>query len=277
MRVYDMAMRADVPEGTNAARALKEITQPAVVVHAQTVWDWFTAQRQALKDGEDVLRLIERCVPPFGVTMVEYEDHRDKGWHVGVVVYRDAAEVGHVLHASFWMTDFQRSIAAFPGFASLPVSPDGVPDWSQYKLGYDDDATDQQRAGGAEAMAEALAFALLAFRFMHARGVEMRETVAPRHERRRAEKEGKPAPVTYKTLEITGMTRTLATEGDIATNGIAKAMHLCRGHFADYTKGSGLFGRYRVEVFVPDHVRGRKQRGVIVKDYTIVTPKEPRP
>ena len=35
-------------------------------------------------------------------------------------------------------------------------------------------------------------------------------------------------------------------------------MHICRGHFADYREGRGLFGKYKVQVWMPATVRGTR-------------------
>ncbi|MEE8543253.1 MAG: hypothetical protein V3S94_05285 [Gammaproteobacteria bacterium] len=46
-------------------------------------------------------------------------------------------------------------------------------------------------------------------------------------------------------------------------------LHLCRGHFADYTKGKGLFGRIKGRFWVPSHCRGTSERGIVIKDYKL--------
>lgn len=79
-------------------------------------------------------------------------------------------------------------------------------------------------------------------------------------------------PVTYKTLVIEPMKKVLRSEGASGTEGLKKAMHICRGHFADYRNGRGLFGKYRKLVWQPTMVRGSrgkienvpKQRDVVI-------------
>jgi hypothetical protein len=267
MRVYDFAMRADVPPNDEWTASFQRDSKDAVVVDAESVAQWVHAQRETIPAGNDVLRLVERCVPPFPTTMVEFRT----GFvmHMGVVVFREITDSGWKVGATAWASDLNKQIATVPAVWSVEVDPNGTPDWDRCNVIVDPRIAEERRKDARDFMAEAFLVALIAFRFMHARGVELRETQPPRHERRRAEKEGKPAPVTFKTLEIGGITRTLSKEGNVEVNGIRKAMHLCRGHFADYTKGAGLFGKHKVEVFVPEHVKGRRERGVIVKDYCI--------
>ena len=73
----------------------------------------------------------------------------------------------------------------------------------------------------------------------------------------------------YYILEIEPMKRALKTEGSIETNGIKKALHICRGHFRTYREDSaGLFGKHHGSFFIPSHVRGDLNSGAVVKDYS---------
>lgn len=48
--------------------------------------------------------------------------------------------------------------------------------------------------------------------------------------------------------------------------------HVCRGHFAEYgpefNKGL-LFGRYAGRFYIPPHLKGKKENGIVEKDYAI--------
>jgi len=46
-------------------------------------------------------------------------------------------------------------------------------------------------------------------------------------------------------------------------------LHQVRGHLADYRNGKGLFGKYSIRVWVPDHCRGNKEYGEIKKGYKV--------
>lgn len=82
------------------------------------------------------------------------------------------------------------------------------------------------------------------------------------------ERRGRPFLKEY-TLNIHPMKRVLATEGGMATNGIKKALHICRGHFATYTEDSPLFGKVTGTFWKPMHTRGSSEIGEIKKDYRI--------
>jgi hypothetical protein len=49
----------------------------------------------------------------------------------------------------------------------------------------------------------------------------------------------------------------------------ALPLHQVRGHLADYTQGNGLFGKYNIRLWIPDHWRGDIQYGKVSKDYKL--------
>ncbi len=110
----------------------------------------------------------------------------------------------------------------------------------------------------------------LAISFMHCKNVKLVEQDP--HERRSRQwhkKKGRKL-VRYHMLEIDRMKTILATEGQATEVGLKRALHICRGHFKDYRDGPGLFGKYPVLVWTPNHLRGSAEQGVVVKDYEVV-------
>jgi hypothetical protein len=91
-------------------------------------------------------------------------------------------------------------------------------------------------------------------------------------ERRRA---GLKPFLRYHTINIEPMKTVLRTEGGIESNGLRKALHICRGHFATYT--DRFLGRTLdkpLTVWRPSHVRGSAKQGVVFSDYNVKAPKE---
>jgi hypothetical protein len=113
---------------------------------------------------------------------------------------------------------------------------------------------------------------LLALCFMHCKNVVISDQQLPRHERRQAQRNGQDPHFTYKVLDIRPMKEVLRTEGQIETTGLKRALHICRGHFANYTDGPGLFGKYHGVFWKEAHVRGKAKQGVVVKDYSVKQP-----
>jgi hypothetical protein len=106
--------------------------------------------------------------------------------------------------------------------------------------------------------------------FAHCKNVTTVDHAPPPKVAAKRRKQGKPVGVTYKTLVIDGMKETLRTEGGVERNGLKKALHICRGHFATYTEDKPLFGKVTGTFWKPMHTRGSKRRGEVRKDYKVI-------
>jgi hypothetical protein len=102
--------------------------------------------------------------------------------------------------------------------------------------------------------------ALLATSFLHCRNVKVIDNEVPKPLAKKYQARTGIWPTPYHTLEIEPLKQILRTQGGATPggNGLAKAMHICRGHFKDYREGRGLFGKYHQLVWQPSVVRGTK-------------------
>jgi hypothetical protein len=98
--------------------------------------------------------------------------------------------------------------------------------------------------------------ALLTISFLHCKNVTVNENVVPKPLAKKYEARTGVKPSGYKTLVIEPLKTILRNQGRSDTVGLAKAMHICRGHFKDYRQGKGLFGKYHQLVWHPSVVRG---------------------
>ena len=99
----------------------------------------------------------------------------------------------------------------------------------------------------------------LAISFLHCKNVQIIENAIDKPLAKKwAAKHGGLQPTSYKTLVIEPLKAILRNEGRAHEHGLQKAMHICRGHFADYTQGRGLFGKYHGKYWMPSTVRGTK-------------------
>lgn len=48
------------------------------------------------------------------------------------------------------------------------------------------------------------------------------------------------------------------------------ALHICKGHFRVYTEERPLFGKIACRIWVPNHLRGDPEKGILIKDYEAV-------
>lgn len=114
------------------------------------------------------------------------------------------------------------------------------------------------------------AVGLLAVSFMHCKsGVQIRDVEPSPKLNRARERRGKRPLVRYKTLVIDGLKELLRREGNVGENGLKKALHLVRGHFATFSPDRPLFGHFVGTVFRSAHLRGKKDHGQVIKDYEI--------
>jgi hypothetical protein len=108
--------------------------------------------------------------------------------------------------------------------------------------------------------------------FANCKNTQIVDVPLSRQVRRHAERTGEPI-FAHKVLEIKATTHMLQTEGKRSEHGnTAKAMHICRGAFHSYGEKYGkgkLFGKHEGRFWVPQHVRGTLDRGLVTKDYIV--------
>lgn len=84
---------------------------------------------------------------------------------------------------------------------------------------------------------------------------------------------GRPL-TTYKVLKVnTGHKEYYGRDKDTGLRDFdPRRMHVVRGHHAEYgTNGRKLlFGKYQRKIWIPAHVRGNEELGIVVKDYEVV-------
>jgi len=114
--------------------------------------------------------------------------------------------------------------------------------------------------------------ALLATSFLHCRNVRTEEHAPPaKLSKAHARRHGQPL-VRHKTLTIEPMKQILRKQGQVESQGLTKALHICRGHFKDYRKSGGLFGKHKGLFWWDMHARGALEQEAVVKDYAIKLP-----
>ena len=110
---------------------------------------------------------------------------------------------------------------------------------------------------------------LLAVAFMNCKNVARNDVTATEGPSDKWIRRQKTSRIRYHVLDINPMKEVLQVEGGIETNGLKKALHICRGHFATYTPDKPLFGSVVGTFWKPSHVRGTIESGAVLKDYRI--------
>jgi hypothetical protein len=98
----------------------------------------------------------------------------------------------------------------------------------------------------------------LAVSFLHCKNVTVNHESVPKPLAKKWHEKTGQWPAKYQTLIIEPLKQILRREGKSDQVGVAKAMHICRGHFRDYREGRGLFGKYKQLVWTPMTVRGTR-------------------
>lgn len=99
--------------------------------------------------------------------------------------------------------------------------------------------------------------------------VEEEHLYPSRQMRRAAERRGEPKPPRFYTLRINPNATRKQGQAAGASSGRELSLHIVRGHFATYTEERPLFGKYSGTFWVPAHVRGSQEVGIVGKDYEI--------
>ena len=120
---------------------------------------------------------------------------------------------------------------------------------------------------------------MVACSMANARNVTIEERLSPEtkpltHLPKALREKLKKPRLRYYVLNIGPITRALETEGNIRQNGLKRALHICRGHFATYHPDRPLFGRPGAHgaFWVPEHERGHQSEGLVTKDYSVAAP-----
>jgi len=165
------------------------------------------------------------------------------------------------------------------GAIEVPLDSQGCPvAESDVRIHYPiENPTPEQQKVGRETILTMAEWFLAAMSFCHCRNVRIEKVPISRQVRRHAERKGEPI-IEHHHLVIEPMRQVLIKEGGLHEHGdLARAMHICRGHFVHYGEKFGkgkLFGKYEGQFWLPQHVRGSLDKGVITKDYAICLPKQ---
>ena len=110
--------------------------------------------------------------------------------------------------------------------------------------------------------------ALLALSFHHCRNVTTLITAPDAKVNAARARRGRSPLHRYRTLVIEPMTRVLSVKGGVEVGGLARALHICRGHFKTFEERP-LFGRLRGTWWWHDSVRGSAAAGSVTKTYDV--------
>ena len=296
--------RARTLQNRSIYREAHALLRRAVRFDIRNVSEWIETMNLTLKDAWKMLAELDDCVPPWEEVHFEWDDQGVitgviAKWYPGeafVGVQYDVTD-GVVLENGTWVarldgTQIRRietkKNGDFPdGILDIKI---GLPDYLEKIKNRPDEWREIQgnvRAYSAEeaeelvmkALATGALISIFACHLMHCRNVET-EDVDPRRSMSRQmiraqERKGLPFEY-YKRLVVRPISKSRKTRKDVES-GPKKRMHLCRGHFVEYGPKYGkglLFGRIEGRFFIPPHVRGAAEVGLVEKEYVLGKPRE---
>jgi hypothetical protein len=258
----------------------------AEVIHIQNVADYLFSLE---KEYESVVSNIPNIAPPFPCFWMEFTlaDTLYDGRQMRENDIAPGARFGFIFESvkdseqgeAFWKTKI-RMFSSISGYIQksflFKIEIDKEGQGLSYSIGLPPD-TEVPLAERLSMEAEAdnwawsmLHPALLAVAFLHCKNVNLITNEPRKVSSRRASQ--RASKIRFHTLQIEPMKKILHDEGRIHETGIKHALHICRGHFKDFSKGKGLFGKYQGMYWWDSQVRGRGEVGAVVKDYNVNNP-----
>lgn len=278
-RLYDRVMQ-------NASEAIKEQVKDSVVIKIDNVFEYMWSM--AFKNPSKGWKVeFPNLAPPFPKIFMESKvpliainepAYTDVGIvSLGWLIRSEKLANGWFLEASV-LCENDTGIHPFIANHFLLIGDDGVAlknGWKASQFVEMNDAMWDKFINQEHSTEVKTHYAFpycLALCFMNCKNVTTTEHMpAPKVQHKRLINH-KPSLAKYYTLEIDPMKKVLKSEGRVDEVGLQRALHICRGHFKDYSNGKGLFGKYKGLYWWDDTVRGSAEAGQIVKDYSINSP-----
>jgi hypothetical protein len=121
------------------------------------------------------------------------------------------------------------------------------------------------------AFATVIAPVLMTFSLMNCRNVTVRDNSDERNPLPQTLRKMRVPRLEFRKLIVRAVAPSPRECSKAGDDRDAVPLHICRGHFAHYTEDKPLFGRPGMHgrFFVPQHVRGKAENGIVLKDYEV--------
>lgn len=238
---------------------------PPVLWNIQNVSDFLHRLTQDRKGAtyEEIGLNATPSRPPLDSIWLEY---RNRVFNVGVYceLYEEQAWRLYI-----FTKQGADPVLVLPGMGVVSCGDDGVLVRSEVGVG-DDLPDDDAKEMVDTIVAGAMGVVMVSFMFSHCKNVEIVERLPKRHEQRQAKREGQPVLRFHEIVIDPNRTEMREeSQGSSPGGGKKRALHIARGHFAHYTAEKPLFGKHTGTYWVPAHVRGSDEQGVIDKRYKV--------
>lgn len=112
---------------------------------------------------------------------------------------------------------------------------------------------------------------LLSLARMNCRNVTLRPTSSVQKEKRGTKPASKLPTTVWHEIVINSVPKSRGTSNrrTWGSDDSIIRLHRVRGHFEDYSRGKGLFGRIKGVFWMPDHEQGSKSAGEVISSYRL--------
>ena len=291
---WDSSLQNEVLETRQA------FTRPVILVRAQSVWDDLVPQSEALNAAanagwwERLTRQLPRVNPPYECMWLEALTEQGR---VGALIQRiDDGDTVQQLYQVFFpdgddlnphTTYFQAKFlqerrdhgdvyAVGVAVAFLDQGGSSIAGWRVRAI--PDEVQKAMDEGGkirfdlALEMRTGWVFHTLAR--MNCANVKVLPIPGQGHYRGRHQRHRQPElSSVWHEIVITSVPKLRKQQAQAAPDGAHTEVrfHWVRGHYADYSKGAGLFGNPKLKAvfWIPEHRAGNEELGTVVPSYTI--------
>lgn len=106
---------------------------------------------------------------------------------------------------------------------------------------------------------------------INCKNIEVINHLAPEKLNKKREAKGLTPLFTYHTLHVKVFKQKRKAFESVDPTNIHNRVHLCRGHFKEYTAEAPLFGKYTGLWWWQPNIRGQNRKGIVMKDYEVNT------
>jgi hypothetical protein len=282
----------DPEENEEYVSSIRQLVLSCPVIVIDNVLDYMV--REVEEKASEASFSCPRVVSPFQTCMLEGRvldlhfgalivRHRPASIDVKSVIFRDHLyEAARTCQDDWWVEQELLLVEHIEAGVVMPVMvstyavrPSGEEDedWERKIYAPRDWCVDGQSEAKENLLTAYRMTALpisLSLSMMNCKNVGLEQIRPSAKSIKASRRRGRVPRMAYHVLKIDPMRALIRREsGHAGRVPIDLALHICRGHFKDYSAGSGLFGRTKGLFWWDQHARGKAERGVVVSDYDV--------
>lgn len=135
----------------------------------------------------------------------------------------------------------------------------------------EDNISDKQKIASYSIVKSVACLVKRSMLLLNCKNIQTEKITAPETLNKKRRKNGKQEIFDYHVLNVVVPSNNKRGYQEKSTPLSHNRVHLCRGHFKEYTTEHPLFGKYTGLYWWQPSVRGQNKDGIVMKDYNITT------